>query len=177
MGRSSSTKGLTPRTITSYGLLTTFIGTFLFLGLLYRVPFKKTKPPPKYPFPDFDRIKLKRVLGEEELNITRPDDRVIFIGDIHGMNESLHHLLDKLSYNPQHDTLLFAGDLLAKSSLQTSLSVIDFLTKNHAVTIGGTVKERMFPVRGNHDHMVIQWRAWREWFHIVPEKTIMSWSR
>ena len=69
-------------------------------------------------------------------------------------------LLASVSYDPAHDTLFFAGDLLAKSAHATSLSVIDFLTANHAPN--GV--QRIFPVRGNHDTIVIQWRAWREWF-------------
>ena len=69
-------------------------------------------------------------------------------------------LLDHVSYNPAHDYLLFVGDLLAKSSHATSLDVLDFLTRNHNIT--GT--ERIFPVRGNHDQFIIQWRGWREWF-------------
>lgn len=69
-------------------------------------------------------------------------------------------LLTRVSYDPSHDSLFFAGDLLAKSSHATSLSVIDFLTANH-VHNGA---ERIFPVRGNHDAIVIQWRAWRDWY-------------
>ncbi|KAF7793536.1 hypothetical protein EIP86_004650 [Pleurotus ostreatoroseus] len=74
--------------------------------------------------------------------------------------DALCNLLTKVSYNPSSDVLFFAGDLLAKSSHATSLNVMDFLTKHH--NVNGT--ERIFPVRGNHDHLVIQWRAWREWF-------------
>lgn len=70
------------------------------------------------------------------------------------------NILDGLSFDPTHDTVFFAGDLLAKSRHSTSISVIDFLTKHHQ-TYG---KESMFPVRGNHDHLIVQWRTWREWF-------------
>jgi hypothetical protein len=56
--------------------------------------------------------------------------------------------------------VFFAGDLLAKSSHASSLSVIDFLTEHH--TVDG--RETLFPVRGNHDQLIVQWRAWREWF-------------
>ncbi len=69
-------------------------------------------------------------------------------------------MLAHLKYNPTVDTLFFAGDLLAKSTHSSSLSVLHFLTENHK--INGT--DRVFPVRGNHDQLVIQWRAWREWF-------------
>lgn len=69
-------------------------------------------------------------------------------------------MLQELSYNPAHDTIFFAGDLLAKSTHSSSLAVLDFLTQNHRVD--GV--ERIFPVRGNHDQLIVQWRAWREWF-------------
>ena len=78
-------------------------------------------------------------------------------------------LLDRVEYNPTHDRLFFAGDLLAKSTHSSSLSVLDFLTENHR--INGV--ERIFPVRGNHDHIVVLWRAWREWFEglrLAPPK-------
>ncbi|KIP01175.1 hypothetical protein PHLGIDRAFT_32591 [Phlebiopsis gigantea 11061_1 CR5-6] len=87
----------------------------------------------------------------------------MILGDVHGMNQSLHELLDQMSYDPRHDTVLFAGDLLAKSTHSTSISVIDFLTKQHKVDN----RETLFPVRGNHDHMIVQWRAWREWFEAL----------
>ncbi|KAI0750544.1 hypothetical protein BC629DRAFT_1229190 [Irpex lacteus] len=77
------------------------------------------------------------------------------------MNESLHDLLNELSWNPSHDILFFAGDLLAKSEHSTSLAVWDFIYKNHINEQGRQV---IYPVRGNHDHMVVQWRAWRDWF-------------
>lgn len=69
-------------------------------------------------------------------------------------------MLDRLSYNSEHDTIFFAGDLLAKSSHASSISVIDFLVKHHKIN----GKETIFPVRGNHDQLIVQWRAWREWF-------------
>ncbi|KAJ3541473.1 hypothetical protein NM688_g6077 [Phlebia brevispora] len=147
--------------ISSYILLSLFLTVFLFLGLLNQTTYVGFRKPPKYDFPDFDGIStFTRVLSEQDVNLNDPNNRIIIIGDVHGMNESLHDLLDKLSYDPSNDTLFFAGDLLAKSSHDSSLSVIDFLTRNHSV--GGS--ERIFPVRGNHDQLVIQWRSWREWY-------------
>ena len=69
-------------------------------------------------------------------------------------------MLKQLNYDPNHDTIFFAGDLLAKSSHSSSLSVLSFLTEHH-IHNGA---EKMFPVRGNHDQLIVQWRAWREWF-------------
>ncbi|GBE90114.1 Metallo-dependent phosphatase [Sparassis crispa] len=60
-----------------------------------------------------------------------------------------------MSYSPQTDTVILAGDFLAKSTPEGSLAILDFLIQS----LG-----RVYAVRGNHDHMVVQWRAWREWF-------------
>ncbi|KAI0091218.1 hypothetical protein BDY19DRAFT_1033480 [Irpex rosettiformis] len=77
------------------------------------------------------------------------------------MNGSLHNLLTTLSWNSSHDTLFFAGDLLAKSDHSDSLAVWDYIYKNRINEQGRQV---IYPVRGNHDQMVVQWRAWRDWF-------------
>jgi hypothetical protein len=39
--------------------------------------------------------------------------------------------------------------------------VWDFIYANH---INAQGRQVIYPVRGNHDQMVVQWRAWREWF-------------
>ncbi|KAI0342828.1 hypothetical protein BDW22DRAFT_157318 [Trametopsis cervina] len=77
------------------------------------------------------------------------------------MDESLHDLLTKLSWDPSRDTLFLAGDVLAKSTHATSLSVLKYLYTNH---INAEGRQVIYPVRGNHDQMVVQWRAWRDWF-------------
>lgn len=78
--------------------------------------------------------------------------RVIIVGDIHGSSEPLHHLLNKLSYTADFDTLIHAGDVIAKGSHEGSLAVLSYLTSNN---ITG--------VRGNHDQKVVEWRSWMEW--------------
>ncbi|EKM58314.1 uncharacterized protein PHACADRAFT_140136 [Phanerochaete carnosa HHB-10118-sp] len=147
--------------LASYTALAVFLSVFLILGLFNRVelPYKKKRP--QYNFPDFDRINtLTRVLTRDHVDLRDLHGRIIFIGDVHGMNDSLHRLLKQLDYDPSHDTIFFAGDLLAKSSHSSSLSVLSFLTEHHM----RNGVERMFPVRGNHDQMIVQWRAWRAWF-------------
>lgn len=69
--------------------------------------------------------------------------------------------MHELSYTPESDTLVFAGDVLAKSSHEGSLAVLDFLVSHRP---GSGTPGRVYPVRGNHDQMVVQWRAWRDWF-------------
>ncbi|PSR75563.1 hypothetical protein PHLCEN_2v9043 [Hermanssonia centrifuga] len=163
MARTSGrTRRPTLWSVASWVSISAFLTVFLFLGLINQSTYgglKKKKP--QYDFPDFNRIEtFTRVLSENDVNLNGPDNRMMFIGDVHGMNESLHDMLAHLKYNPTVDTLFFAGDLLAKSTHSSSLSVLHFLTENHK--INGT--DRVFPVRGNHDQLVVQWRAWREWF-------------
>ncbi|KAF7374861.1 Phosphoric monoester hydrolase [Mycena sanguinolenta] len=80
------------------------------------------------------------------------DTRVVVMGDIHGMNEPFKALLDKLSFDPASDVLLHVGDIIAKGPHEDSMSILAYMT-THNVT----------GVRGNHDQMVIEWRAWLEW--------------
>ncbi|KAI0951315.1 hypothetical protein AcW1_008385 [Taiwanofungus camphoratus] len=95
--------------------------------------------------------------------------------------------------------LIFAGDILAKSSHAGSLAVLDFITHQrsgshssptasdpeHKAPIGSHdeidseartghrdssgCRGRVYAVRGNHDQMVIQWCAWRDWFEKLKE--------
>lgn len=47
--------------------------------------------------------------------------------------------------------LIHLGDILAKGKHKDSLAVLDFMASRNVTGI-----------RGNHDQMVIEWRAWRE---------------
>ncbi|PCH42533.1 Metallo-dependent phosphatase [Wolfiporia cocos MD-104 SS10] len=120
---------------------------------------KKNKP--DYHFPNFNKIIHHYTVSERELGLDDPDRRVIVIGDVHGMNRSLHNLLAEIPYSPETDTLMFAGDLMAKSTHAGSLAVLDFITRHKC---GRDTHGRAYAVRGNHDQMVVQWRAWRDWF-------------
>ncbi|KAI0326644.1 hypothetical protein GY45DRAFT_1258673 [Cubamyces sp. BRFM 1775] len=92
------------------------------------------------------------------------------------------NLLSTLSYDPYKDTLFLAGDLLAKSSEAGSLAILDFLSQRQqgecfpeihptrpekasgSVARKGSDCKGVYAVRGNHDQMIVQWRAWRDWF-------------
>ena len=91
-----------------------------------------------------------------------------------------------MHYNPHKDTLFLAGDILAKSSEAGSLAILDFLSHRrqgdcyaHAAAGAGASPDprsaisaqkkpaackNVYAVRGNHDQMIVQWHAWREWF-------------
>ncbi|KAH9939507.1 Metallo-dependent phosphatase-like protein [Amylocystis lapponica] len=155
----------------SYAILLLFLVSVFLLGIanefnlvprLHVPTFTKKKD--QYDFPDFNRIIHHRTLSEDQLGLSDPDRRLVVIGDVHGMNRSLHNLLSELSYSPESDTLVFAGDVLAKSSHKGSLAVLDFLVAHRP---GSSTPGRIYPVRGNHDQMVVQWRAWRDWFELL----------
>ncbi|EMD33336.1 hypothetical protein CERSUDRAFT_98453 [Gelatoporia subvermispora B] len=115
-------------------------------------------------------------INATDIGLDDPNKRAILIGDIHGMNKSFHNLLDTLSYDPSHDSIILAGDMLAKSTHAGSLAVLDFLAQHGPCTDASLSHSfapnpmpyshagRVYAVRGNHDQMVVQWRAWREWF-------------
>jgi len=86
---------------------------------------------------------------------SRVDDthrRVIVVGDIHGMDEQMHALLKKLSYDPKSDVLIHLGDIVTKGGHDGSMSVLSFMTTNNITS-----------VRGNHDQKVVEWRSWLNW--------------
>ncbi|OBZ72369.1 hypothetical protein A0H81_07984 [Grifola frondosa] len=139
----------------------------------------------KYQFPDFNKYKHTRTISKSDLGLDAPDKRVIVIGDIHGMNRSLHDLLSTLSVT-ESDTVLLTGDIVAKSTHAGSLAILDFLSQHNPdcasasgvdpnpkpksrkakakAYTSASKRGRVYAVRGNHDQMVVQWRAWREWF-------------
>lgn len=78
--------------------------------------------------------------------------RLIVLGDIHGMVESLRYLLVSLNYDSASDTILLVGDLVAKHpSIRSSLKTIRYCRESNFEVI-----------RGNHDQYVIIWRNWME---------------
>ncbi|KAG1883412.1 Metallo-dependent phosphatase-like protein [Suillus subluteus] len=111
-------------------------------------------------FPDFGHYdNFTHTLSDEQLPTNDNDRRIIAIGDIHGMNESLTALLNKISYDTQKDVLIHLGDFTTKATVEESLTVL------------------ILGVRGNNDQKVLEWQKWlREvddhWsdYELVPEK-------
>lgn len=102
--------------------------------------------------PDFSCYQSLRILNSKEFPLDNPHRRVIIVGDVHGMTDSLHDLLTTVDYHPHSDVLIHAGDILAKGSHKGSMSVLSFMAR-HNIT----------GVRGNHDQKVIEWRGWTDW--------------
>ncbi|KZT73603.1 Metallo-dependent phosphatase [Daedalea quercina L-15889] len=115
---------------------------------------------PVYDFPDFNKVIQVYTLSEGELGLNDPNRRALFVGDIHGMNKSFHHLLSAASYDSARDTIILSGDIMSKSTLSGSLAILDFVTQHKC----GAVPGPLYAVRGNHDQTIVQWRAWRDWF-------------
>ncbi|KAF8558150.1 Metallo-dependent phosphatase [Imleria badia] len=121
----------------------------------HRLPWKNQ---PDVVFPNFSHYISLQTLPHTHFPIHPDDDkRIVAIGDIHAMNQSLSTLLTKISYDPQSDTLIHLGDLVSKSKKLSSEPVLSFMSANH-----------ILGVRGNNDQKVIEWRAWRDWIVSLP---------
>ncbi|KAF5391667.1 hypothetical protein D9757_002370 [Collybiopsis confluens] len=129
---------------------------YLFFSGLNRPfqPFSLQPPLLSYGFPDFSHFLSLETLSPDKFPLDNIHRRVILVGDIHGMFKQLHHLLTTVSYDPSSDVLISVGDIVAKGPYSGSMGVLDFMS-SHNITA----------VRGNHDQMVIEWRAWLDWIH------------
>jgi hypothetical protein len=72
----------------------------------------------------------------------RHTGKLVVVGDVHGMKDSLLELLEKVEFNEKHDHLILAGDMISKGP--DSVGVVDL-----AMKLGAT------SVRGNHEDRII----------------------
>ncbi|CAG8948813.1 hypothetical protein HYFRA_00001936 [Hymenoscyphus fraxineus] len=72
----------------------------------------------------------------------RKSGRLVVVGDVHGMKDSLVELLEKMDFNEKHDHLILAGDMISKGP--DSPGVVDL-----AMKLGATC------VRGNHEDRIL----------------------
>ncbi|TAQ83335.1 hypothetical protein B7494_g8342 [Chlorociboria aeruginascens] len=72
----------------------------------------------------------------------RKPGRLVVVGDVHGMKNSLVELLKKIKFEEKHDHLIMAGDMISKGP--DSAGVVDL-----AMKMGAT------GVRGNHEDRII----------------------
>jgi hypothetical protein len=70
----------------------------------------------------------------------RHPGRLVIVGDVHGMKESLIGLLDKVKFDEKHDHLILAGDLISKGP--DSPGVVDLAMKLGASAVRGNHEDR-----------------------------------
>lgn len=86
------------------------------------------------------------------------------------------------------------GDIVAKSTESGSLAILDFIVRQKQGLCAKAADDAprlsrsspsvsqhktspckpIYAVRGNHDQMVIQWRAWRDWFEPLQIPTLSA---
>lgn len=89
--------------------------------------------------------------------------RVFVIGDIHGCAQEFKELVDQINYDPEHDQIILAGDLVYRGP--DNIGVIRYAKQINALC-----------VRGNHDDKVIRLKTY-EMKHgsdaMQPEDAVM----
>ncbi|KAG1762720.1 Metallo-dependent phosphatase-like protein [Suillus occidentalis] len=146
------------RTCFSFVVLAFFL-TFVFIaGVLQEVKNNRAFNQ-KIDFPDFGHYNGNFIkdIPDSVLPIDDQRKRIIAIGDIHGMNNSLTDLLDEIHYDSERDSLIHVGDLETRATIHDSIDVLSFMSSN-----------RILGVRGNNDQKVIEWRAWMNWILSQP---------
>ncbi|KAL2801111.1 Metallo-dependent phosphatase-like protein [Aspergillus keveii] len=89
---------------------------------------------------ELDKALLPAKIAPEEGQSN--ERRLIFVGDVHGCKTELEQLLDKVSFDAEHDHLVLTGDLIEKGP--DSAGVVDLARDYNASC-----------VRGNHDDRVL----------------------
>jgi Calcineurin-like phosphoesterase len=93
-------------------------------------------------FPDMIQLMDLPSIFLPETGKHRHSSRLVIVGDVHGMKESLEELLDKVKFDKKHDHLILAGDMVSKGP--DSPGVVDL-----AMKLGAT------GIRGNHEDRII----------------------
>ncbi|KAF9988388.1 hypothetical protein BGZ65_006176 [Modicella reniformis] len=103
-------------------------------------------PPSSLPSDPFAKYTYEKTLTPANFRAD-PNRRTIIVGDVHGSFAGLEGFLKQVKFNPAKDTIILAGDILAKGP--QSLQVIDKARSLNAHC-----------VRGNHDDKVIRWKGY-----------------
>ncbi|RDW62313.1 metallo-dependent phosphatase-3 [Coleophoma cylindrospora] len=94
--------------------------------------------------PEFtDMIHLQDLPAEyvPEIGKHRKEGRLVIVGDVHGMRDSLQKLLHKLKFDKHHDHLVLAGDMISKGP--DSPGVVDLAMKYGATGVRGNHEDRV----------------------------------
>ena len=100
----------------------------------------------------------------------------VTIGDVHGCYDEMIELLGKYGFTIEDDVitdtekskglgLIFAGDLIDKSSIQDIEKTLRFIHKNMAL-----MRDRLQLVLGNHEEMVWKWITGHKDLEITPQR-------
>lgn len=77
-------------------------------------------------------------------------NRILAVGDIHGMYEKLVSLMELMQFHPDDDLLIFLGDYIDRGP--QSLECLDYV-----MTLNRQHPERVICLRGNHEQMCLQY--------------------
>ncbi|KAG5974811.1 hypothetical protein E4U58_002488 [Claviceps cyperi] len=91
--------------------------------------------------PKTDHLTLRANMPHEYLPTAHNQRRLIVIGDIHGMNTELGHLLDKARYDSSRDHVVTLGDMVNKG--HDSKGVLARLMAMNASAVRGNHEDRL----------------------------------
>ncbi|CAE7187242.1 Serine threonine protein phosphatase [Pyrenophora teres f. teres] len=77
----------------------------------------------------------------DEQHLPKHNNRLIFVGDVHGCKHELEHLLKKVDFNPKHDHVVLVGDMIAKGP--DSAGVIKLAQKIGASCVRGNWEDKL----------------------------------
>jgi len=81
------------------------------------------------------------------------DQRLLLIGDVHGMSKELRKLLRKVNYDSKKDTVVFLGDMITKG--YDSQGVVDFAIKNNAYCVRGNHEDEILSLYAERHHLAM----------------------
>lgn len=120
------------------GFLALFIAGLLFVLLTPSIARDELQP----------LIRVAKMTEHDQLDKMHPHERLLLIGDIHGMYKELQQLLDKVSFKPNKDKIVFLGDMITKGP--DSLKVLDFAIENKAYCVRGNHEDEIFGMYADH---------------------------
>ncbi|EDU42528.1 serine threonine protein phosphatase [Pyrenophora tritici-repentis] len=82
-----------------------------------------------------------QVSDMDEQHLPKHNNRLIFIGDVHGCKQELEHLLKKVDFNSKHDHVVLVGDMIAKGP--DSAGVIKVAQKVGASCVRGNWEDKL----------------------------------
>jgi serine/threonine protein phosphatase 1 len=75
--------------------------------------------------------------------------KIFAIGDIHGCYDKLRRLMERLPYDPRHDTLVFLGDYIDRGA--QSREVLDYLCQLRQAG------KKVIMLIGNHEYLMLEY--------------------